>query len=297
MALKQRLMTALAVVCIFLAVGIMAYPAISSFVNEKYSSEIRTSYEEQLEQVDTSTLDALRASAEAYNMTLSSGVTVFNKETIQMASQDYDSQLDPMGNAIMGYVEIPKLGLELPIYHGTESETLERGIGHLVGTSLPIGGESAHTVLTGHSGMASQKMFTDLHEMHYGDIFYLRVLNETLAYKVINTFKVEPYDSTHLAIQEGKDLCTLVTCTPIGINSHRLLIQGERTPVEEVIEVQQAEQEAPSKITDVSSSWETQYIMGIFGSVIGITALLCVYVVCIWVKRWTRRCWRGKYVK
>ena len=128
----------------------------------------------------------------------------------------------------MGYVEIPKIQVNLPIYHGTDAEVLDRGVGHLLGSSLPVGGESTHTILSDHSGMASQKMFTDLEQLTQGDVFYLNVLNETLAYQVTEINTVLPYETDLLGIVPGEDLCTLVTCTPYGINTHRLLVRGRR---------------------------------------------------------------------
>ena len=142
---------------------IALYPAVSSFVNEKYRSEIRTAYSEGLAGKDANALQEIREAAQAYNQALLSGVSAYSKEAIQAASEGYVNQLNPTGNGIMGYVEIPKIEVNLPIYHGTEADTLEQGIGHLLGSSLPVGGESTHSVLTGHSGMASQKLFTDLH--------------------------------------------------------------------------------------------------------------------------------------
>ena len=158
----------------------------------------------------------------------------------------------------MGYVHIPKLGVSLPIYHGTEEETLDRGIGHLIGSSLPIGGGSTHAILTGHSGLASQKMFSDLDKLEIGDTFYLEVLNEVLAYEVDQINTVLPHDTTYLGLEDGKDLCTLVTCTPFGVNTHRLLIRGHRiayTPEdEESPTIEPAETSEP-----VDSTWEQEY--------------------------------------
>ena len=189
----------------------------------------------------------------------------------------------------MGYVEIPKINVNLPIYHGTGNDSLERGVGHLLGSSLPVGGESTHAILTGHSGMASQKMFTDLEQLGIGDVFYLHVLDETLAYQVVAINVVLPNDTTYLGISEEEDLCTLVTCTPYGVNTHRLLVRGSRIPYEEaeVIEneVTQTEQ--------VTSSWEQQYIRGIaIGLIMVLVAVLLIaYLVPAW-RKWHRR---GKY--
>ena len=142
---------------------------------------------------------------------------------------NYDSILNYNKNGVMGFIDIPKIDVYLPIYHGTSNEVLEKGIGHLENTSFPIGGESTHAVISGHTGLNSAKMFTDLTSMELDDQFYIDILGDTLAYKVINIEVVEPDDVSSLSIQDGKDLVTLVTCTPYGINSHRLLVTGERT--------------------------------------------------------------------
>ena len=173
----------------------------------------------------------------------------------------------------MGYVVIPRIDVELPIYHGTGSDSLDRGTGHLLGSSLPVGGESTHTIITGHSGMASQKMFTDLEQLQEGDVFYLRVLDETLAYEVKAVHTVLPHDTTHLGIVPGQDLCTLVTCTPTGINTHRLLVQGSRIPYETVQEV---EGTVPRPEKKVVSHWEDQYWLGIR---LGLAAMVSIVLL------------------
>ena len=152
----------------------------------------------------------------------------FSNGALLWASEDYKNQLNIAGTGIMGYVNIPSIHVHLPIYHGSETRTLERGIGHLLGSSLPVGGETTHSILTAHSGMASQKMFSDLPQLRIGDVFYLEVLGETLAYQVDQIKTVLPHDVTYLGIEENRDLCTLVTCTPFGVNTHRLLVRGSR---------------------------------------------------------------------
>ena len=172
----------------------------------------------------------------------------------------------------MGYVEIPKISVKLPIYHGTENDSLERGIGHLLGSSLPVGGENTHTILSGHSGMASQKMFTDLEQLTTGDVFYLHVLDETLAYQVVEINTVLPYDTSLLGIAPGEDLCTLVTCTPYGVNTHRLLVRGSRIPYEEA---ELLMEETASEET-TASAWEEKYLQGV---ILGIAAALVLILV------------------
>ena len=178
----------------------------------------------------------------------------------------------------MGYIEIPKIHVDLRIYHGTGSDSLDRGTGHLLGSSLPVGGEGTHTIITSHSGMASQKMFTDLEQLQEGDVFYLRVLDETLAYEVKAVHTVLPHDTTYLGIVPGQDLCTLVTCTPIGINTHRLLVQGSRIPYEPVQEVEDTVLSPEQKVV---SHWEDQYWLGIrlgLAAMVSIVLLLNVFL-------------------
>ena len=180
----------------------------------------------------------------------------------------------------MGYVEIPKIQVNLPIYHGTDAEVLDRGVGHLLGSSLPVGGKNTHTILSGHSGMASQKMFTDLEQLSPGDIFYLNVLKETLAYQVTEINTVLPYETDLLGIVPGEDLCTLVTCTPYGINTHRLLVRGSRIPYEEALTLEEESVAAEA----VESTWEQNYAKGIIiGIVIALLLiLLFAFLHTIW---------------
>ena len=218
-----------AVVLFLLALGLTLYPVISNYVNQKYASQIQTEYQEIVEQADDSEIQEVKEKAHAYNLALVPGATdAYSQEGLLAAAEDYDAQFNIAGNGIMGYVEIPKISVNLPIYHGAENDSLERGIGHLLGSSLPVGGENTHTILSGHSGMATQKMFTDLEQLVQGDVFYLRVLDETLAYQVTEINTVLPHDTSLLGIVSGEDLCTLVTCTPYGVNSHRLLVRGHR---------------------------------------------------------------------
>lgn len=268
------------------------YPVISNYVNQKYASEIHTAYQEVLEQADNQEIQKAKENAAAYNRAIVPGATeAYSQEGLQAASEDYDNQLNVAGNGIMGYVEIPKISVDLPIYHGTENDSLERGIGHLLGSSLPIGGESTHSILSGHSGMASQKMFTDLEQLTLGDIFYLHVLDETLAYQVVDVNTVLPYDTSLLGIVPGEDLCTLVTCTPYGINTHRLLVQGSRIPYEEAEQVQADAAPAEQRI----SSWERHYWNGLATGLIAVAILAAVILLAARLRRKIAR--GGHYAK
>lgn len=271
--MKKKIITVCAAVLFLTALGLTLYPLVSNYVNQKYASEIQTAYQVLIQQTDESVLQEAKQRATAYNLAITPGTAdAYSEESLSSAAKNYDSQLDIAGNGIMGYVEIPKIQVNLPIYHGTDAEVLDRGVGHLLGSSLPVGGENTHTILSGHSGMASQKMFTDLEQLVPGDIFYLNVLNETLAYQVTEINTVLPYETDLLGIVPGEDLCTLVTCTPYGINTHRLLVCGSRIPYEEaeLLMEETASEEA------TASAWEEKYLQGV---ILGIAAALVLILV------------------
>ena len=272
---RRYIRIVIAGIIFLLALLLTLYPVISNLYNQEHQSLIKTEYEEVVAQTDTAEFDRIRKLAVAYNKAITPGTAgeTYSQEAILAASEDYDSQLNLSGSGIMGYVKIPKIQVELPIYHGTGSDSLERGTGHLLGSSLPVGGESVHTIITGHSGMASQKMFTDLEQLEVGDVFYLHVLDAVLAYQVYFKEPVVPHDSSRLGIIQGKDLCTLITCYPTGVNTHRLLVQGERIPYEQAQEVQAV---TVSGETEVESHWEDQYWLGIQ---MGLTAMICMVIV------------------
>ena len=281
--MKRRILVICFGAALFLAaLGLTLYPVVSNYVNRKYASQIQTAYQEVMEQIDDSALREAKAQADIYNHSLipdAATQDAYSQEGLLAASADYDSQLNLTGKGIMGYVEIPKISVNLPIYHGTENDSLERGIGHLLGSSLPVGGESTHTILSGHCGMASQKMFTDLEQLTVGDVFYLLVLNETLAYQVVEINTVLPYDTSLLGIVPGEDLCTLVTCTPYGVNTHRLLVRGSRIPYEEaeLLSEEVAEEEP------VKSTWEQKYIEGLLWGVAAVLLLLLLIGVGVYI--------------
>ena len=272
--MKRKTTILTASILVFLtALGITLYPIISNYVNQKYASKIYNEYEEMIQNVDDTSLKDAHRLAEQYNNALAP-VSAYEQESLSEASQNYDTLLNMGGNGIMGYVEIPSIQVNLPIYHGTDSETLERGIGHLLGSSLPIGGASTHSVLSGHSGLAGQKMFTDLLQVKEGEVFYLHVLGETLAYQVVSLNTVLPYDTSLLGITPGADLCTLITCTPLAVNTHRLLVTGERIPYESAQEIQ-AEMQQES--TEVESAWEQEYLHGLY---IALAIVLLLMIIC-----------------
>ena len=245
-----------------MALGLTLYPVISNYVNQKYASEIFTAYQEVIAQTDNTVLLQERGKAIAYNQTLiprTGSDGSYTQEALQSASGEYNSMLNLAGDGIMGYIEIPKINVHLPIYHGTGDSSLSKGVGHLLGSSLPVGGESTHSILSGHSGMASQTMFTDLEQLGIGDVFYLYVLGDVLAYQVMEINTVLPSDTSLLGIWEGEDCCTLVTCTPYGVNTHRLLITGSRIPYEEAEQITVQMEVADS----TGSHWMQYYLRGL----------------------------------
>lgn len=261
---------------------------------------IQTAYREVLEQTDSAELERVRKQAIAYNAAITPGTMgeTYSPMAILAASENYVNQLNIDGNGIMGYIEIPKIRVDLPIYHGTEPETLDKGVGHLLGSSLPVGGESTHAILSGHSGMASQKMFTDLEQFQEGEVFYLHVLGETLAYQVDAIHTVLPQDTTYLGIVQGEDLCTLVTCAPTGVNTHRLLVRGRRIPYEQAVEGQGTA--AIHEEIATTSHWEEQYWFGIRLGVVSLFGIVLLANAAIFIRKKRRRLAQrkgGRYVR
>ena len=280
--MKRATIMILAVILFMASLGLTFYPIISNCINARYASQIQTSYEAVIAEADNSELLAAREAAARYNESITPGtamIDAYSQEALLEASQNYEELLNIAGDSIMGCVEIPKISVQLPIYHGTRSDSLERGVGHLLGSSLPVGGGSTHTILTGHSGMATQKMFSDLPQLEVGDVFYLKVLGETLSYQVDQIHTVLPHDTTYLGIEQNRDLCTLVTCTPFGVNTHRLLVRGTRIPYEEAETIVETTQE---KV--VESTWEQHYLKGI---IIGLGMVLAASIVgtVVWLIR------------
>ncbi len=224
--LKRNLMNLILIFIGLLGVGIIAYPSFSDWWNSFHQSRAVASYMEAVANMDKSKYEALLNDADAYNKEISkTGIQWILTEEQQ---ERYDSILNINDTGIMGYIDIPKINIELPIYHGTDEAVLQIAVGHIEGTSLPVGGESSHCVVSGHRGLPSARLFTDIDKLVEGDTFTLTVLNRTVTYEVDQIRIVEPTDLSDLQIEKGSDLCTLVTCTPYGINTHRLLVRGHR---------------------------------------------------------------------
>lgn len=222
---------------LFLLVGlsILNYPFISQLVNRRSESQAVESYEKQTDILEDEKKRIIKQEAEAYNKELLEKQTgVSDGFSMQNKRDDiYEEILNPSGDGIMGVLRIPKIQVHLPVYHGTSAKVLEEGVGHLYGSSFPTGGEGTHSVLSSHRGLPSKTLFTDLDQIKEGDLFFLDILGEEMAYRVEAILTVEPEETDALEIIPGKDYVTLVTCTPYGINSHRLLVRGERISWEE----------------------------------------------------------------
>ena len=226
--LKKNGVTILLIVLLLTGAGLLAYPTFSDYWNSFHQSRAIMSYAEDVANLDTHVYDAILESAYDYNEQLAeTGCKwIMSDEDLEKYSEQL--VIDGKKDASMGYIDIPKLDVHLPIYRGTSESVLQTSIGHIEGTSLPVGGEGSHCVLSGHRGLPAARLFTDLDKMEKGDTFRLTVLNEYLTYEVDRIRIVEPTDLSNLQIEEGEDYCTLVTCTPYGINTHRLLVRGRR---------------------------------------------------------------------
>lgn len=224
--MKSRKSTILLLLVFLIGLSLLLYPTVSDWWNSFHQSRAIASYAEAVANLNDTDYEQYRAQARAYNETLPGNPHRY-QPTAEESAQ-YESLLNITGNGIMGYIEIPAIGVSLPIYHGTADTVLQIAVGHIEGTSLPVGGPGTHCVLSGHRGLPSAKLFTDLDKLTVGDTFVLRVLDEVLTYEVDQIHIVEPEDVSLLEIEDGQDLCTLVTCTPYGINSHRLLVRGHR---------------------------------------------------------------------
>ena len=224
--MKNKLTTILLIPALFAGLSLLLYPTVSDYWNSLHASQAVADYAENVRNLEAEKYEQVLQDAKSYNQMLPYKQTTFALS--EEEKEAYDALLDISGTGVMGYIEIPTVNISLPVYHGTEDAVLQIAVGHLEWSSLPVGGESTHCVLSGHRGLPSAKLFTNLDKLVAGDKFIMRVLDEVLTYEVDQILIVEPTDVSTLMIEAGKDLCTLVTCTPYGINSHRLLVRGHR---------------------------------------------------------------------
>ena len=223
---KGNFLNILLVLVFLVGLSLLLYPSVSDYWNSFHQTRAIATYAEEVATLDNEQYDELWAAAQQYNRSLTERGNAYVLSEEQ--KEAYEELLDVSGLGVMGYIEIPEIDVSLPVYHGTEESVLQIAVGHLEWSSLPVGGESTHCVLSGHRGLPSAKLFTNLDKLTEGDIFLLRVLDEVLTYEVDQTLIVEPQDTASLQIEEGKDYCTLVTCTPYSVNTHRLLVRGHR---------------------------------------------------------------------
>ena len=276
--MKRKHISTIFIILIFLVgLGFISYPTVSNLWNQAHQSRAIATYSKQVEKLDDSENKKMLKAARKYNKSL-----LKKSDHWKLSKKDkkkYESLLDISGTGIMGYIEVPKIDCSLPIYHGTDEGALQIAIGHLEGSSLPVGGKSTHCVLSGHRGLPSARLFTDLDQMEEGDIFILNILGRKLAYEVDQIKVVLPEEMSDLEIEEGKDLCTLVTCTPYGINTHRLLVRGHRTEYVEK-KVEEEQKEIQTKKTDIR--------LMIAGGA-GVLILLIIIIVIVIKRRRKRR--------
>lgn len=278
--MKRRwVFNVIAVIIVLAGAAALFYPMISNHLYQQSQQELAEYYENLTEEMPQEQIDEMRIACDEYNESLRSQVVQltdpFDENAYSLEEHPYVDLLNPDGDGAMGSLEIPAIGCRLVIYHGTGSDVLAKGIGHLQGTSLPVGGIGTHAVLSGHTGTSDKKLFTDLDRLKTGDVFYIHVLGDTLAYQVDQILVVLPNETDSLVIDREQDYVTLVTCTPYGINSHRLLVRGHRIPYEEA-------KSAEESAGNAGSTWASQYLRAILA---GIALALLIAAVVLIVRR------------
>ena len=232
--MKKRLSTFILIAVFLVGLGLMMYPTVSNLINNAHQSVAIDSYEKQIASMSKDDFNNILSEAREYNLTITTNEFPRDERDLE-GNDDYHKAVNPSGNGMIGYLKIDAIKLKMPIYHTTKESVLQKGVGHIPTTSLPVGGVNTHAVLTGHRGLPSAKLFTDLDKLVVGDVFYIYVLDDILAYQVDQIKTVDPNDTSDLQIEQGHDYVTLVTCTPYGINTHRLLIRGTRVPYDSTI--------------------------------------------------------------
>lgn len=270
--MKKKILVILSTFLIFFTgLSMLLYPMFSNAWNERRSRELISGYTEQVAQIPKEDYSEWFDRADDYNRRLrTKKIPDAFAESTEEADAEYISELAMNENGIMGYIEIPRISVSLPIYHTTTPEVLERGVGHLQGSALPVGGESTHCVLSAHRGLPSAALFTDLDMLKEGDHFYIHVLDRILAYEVDQIKEVKPEETEDLAVTPGKDYVTLITCTPYGVNTHRLLVRGHR--------VEYVEETAAVEADSTVSSVHTRYGLWVAG---GLIFTLCFSIVLV----------------
>lgn len=270
--MKKAILWTIGILLLLISLGLISYPFISSYLMSLNSESAVMSYLDSAEKLSDDKQSEMLNAARKYNESLIGSVSVGDPfASSEDLADDYNSLLSIDGSPVMASIEIPSINVNLAIYHGTNDDILQKGVGHLPSSSLPVGGKSTHAVLTGHSGLSSQKMFSDIASLEKGDRFYIHVLGETLAYEVSEINTVLPSDTEKLQIVPDEDLVTLVTCTPFGINSHRLLVTGKRVPYTE------GEEQKVSNAQKRESAWGNEYINALILGFIVMAVILTVF--------------------
>ena len=269
MNIKKRIFDGIRIVVLLFFIGILLYPTISDYLSRIHSSQVIQSYEKSVIGLDQETKDTMLKDAQTYNSSLIGKEELYDPfMSIEKVDKYYMSLLNSNGDGVMGYIQIPRIDVKLPIYHTTSEKVLQKGVGHLQGTSLPIGGKSTHAALSGHRGLPSSNLFTDLDLLEIGDIFYMEVLGNTSAYKIDQIKTVLPTETKDLEIVDGKDYVTLITCTPYSVNTHRLLVRGTR------IDYQKAIEEQANEVNNgIHVPFEIQILL------IGFTVLMLIFLL------------------
>ncbi len=280
--MKRKIFTAIAALVMLAGIAVMLYPLVSNLLYERQQEELTEFYADKAEEIPEEEKDEQLEECRIYNDNLRSGGVLltdpFEGAQLDPSAHPYVDLLNITGDGAMGSLEIPAIGVDLVIYHGTDEEVLQKGVGHLQGSSLPIGGTGTHSVLSAHTGLSSKKLFTDLDQLEEGDVFYIHVLNEDLAYQVDQIKVVLPSDTEDLQINAEEDYVTLITCTPYGINSHRLLVRGTRVPYDEA----KASEERAGRST--AGSWLQDYGKAMIAGLI-LLAVLGLIAFCIYKRR------------
>lgn len=269
--LRKNLSTIILMIVMITGLCLLLYPSFSNYWNSFHQSRAISDYAATIADIDNDEYEKLLSEAIEYNNSID--IHYLNLNLTEEELETYNSVLDITGTGIMGYIEIKKINCHLPIYHGTDEAVLQIAVGHIAGTSLPIGGESTHCVLSGHRGLPSARLFTDIDQLVEGDTFVIRVMDEVLTYAVDQILIVLPEEVESLAIEEGEDYCTLVTCTPYGVNSHRLLVRGHRVENE--------------KLNTIRVTADAQQIDPLF--VAPIVALPLLFIAIVWMLAPRRR--------
>lgn len=275
--MRQKILILLIILLFLAGAGLLAYPAVSNLYYESQQEELTDYYDHLVvEEIPKEDRSAEFQECWDYNTGLLKGGVLltdpFDEAQLDPASMPYAGLLNTDGKGGMGYIRIPAIDVKLMIYHGTEEDVLQKGVGHLQGTSLPVGGTGSHCILSAHTGLNNKKLFTDLDQLVEGDVFYLHILGEILAYQVDQVKVILPNETEDLKIHSQEDYCTLITCTPYGVNTHRLLVRGTRIPYEEA-------EAAEQNMVPRRSTWQTQYMMAALAGIGGIFLLLLLFLV------------------